>query len=73
MNATKARSAAAPRRRPKVMVDDAQRRRLIECCAFFRAERFRAAEPGHFREQDWRAAAADIDAVLRPARKRKKR
>ena len=73
MNAAKARSAAAPRWRPRVTVGDEQRRRLIECCAFFRAERLRAAEPGHVREQDRRAAAADIDAVIRPARKRKKR
>ena len=56
-----------------VSVDEEQRRRLIECCAFFRAQRFREAAPGRYREQDLRSAACDIDSVIRPARKRKRR
>jgi hypothetical protein len=42
-------------------------------CAFFRAERFREAEPGHIREQDKEAAAAAIDAAIRAARKKNKK
>mgnify|MGYP001247197490 FL=1 len=56
-----------------VSVDEEQRRRLIECCAFFRAQRFREAAPGRYRAQDLQAAACDIDSVIRPARGRKKR
>ena len=47
-----------------VRVDPEQRRHLIECCAFFRADHFREVQPGRYREQDLRDAAADIDAVL---------
>jgi hypothetical protein len=60
--------------RPKVTVDVHERRHLIEACAFFRADRFRPAEPGSYREQDLKDVAAEIDAVLargdRKARKR---
>lgn len=85
MAAIKARGAPARARRktarpvaggwpgPAVTVDEEQRRHLIECCAFFRAQRFREVAPGHYRQQDLRSAAADIDAVIRPARKRKTR
>jgi len=54
-------------------VDEEQRRHLIEACAFFRAQRFRECEPGHYREQDVRAAASEIDAAIRAGRKRNKR
>jgi hypothetical protein len=47
-----------------VSVSAEQRRHLIECCAFFRAERFRDAGPGQYRRQDLREAAADIDSIL---------
>jgi len=56
-----------------VAVDEEERRHLIECCAFFRAEQFREAEPGHIREQDKEAAAAAIDAAIRAARKKNKK
>lgn len=59
--------------RPAVRVDEEQRRHLIECCAFFTAQRFREAAPGGYREQDLRAAADAIDSVIGPARKRKRR
>lgn len=59
--------------RPVPNVDEEQRRRLIECCAFFRVQQYREAAPGHYREQDLRAAAEDIDSLLTPDRKRKKR
>jgi hypothetical protein len=65
------RAGCAPRAR--LLVDEEQRRHLIEACAFFRAERFRECEPGCYREQDLRAAASEIDAVIRPLRKRGKR
>lgn len=70
----KARKAARRARgtAQAVAVDEEQRRRLIECCAFFRARRFREALPGSYREQDLRAAATDIDSVVRPARGKKK-
>ena len=63
--------ARKPGARPAV--DDEQRRHLIEACAFFRAEQFRPCEPGQVRAQDVRAAASEIDAVIRQDRKRSKR
>ena len=65
--------AVAGRAPASVAVDEEERRHLIECCAFFRAERFREAEPGHIREQDKKAAAAAIDAAIRAARKKNKK
>lgn len=59
--------------RPVPSVGEEQRRRLIECCAFFRAQRYREAAPGYYREQDLRAAAEDIDSLITSCRKRKKR
>ena len=47
-----------------ISVDADQRRRLIECCAFFRAAHFRPLHPGGFRKQDLLEAEASIDAVL---------
>ena len=47
-----------------VAVDEEQRRRLIECCAFFRAARFRPEHPGGYRKQDRQAAQADVDAII---------
>lgn len=55
------------------LVDDEQRRHLIEACAFFRADHFRECEPGHVRGEDVRAATSEIDAVIRLGRKRSKR
>jgi hypothetical protein len=56
-----------------VRVDEEERRHLIGACAFFRAERFRVAEPGCIREQDVQKAAADVDAALKGRGKLKKR
>lgn len=56
-----------------VRVNDEERLHLINACAFFMADRFRAAEPGSIREQDVRKAAADVDAALKRRGKRKKR
>lgn len=56
----------------KVVVGEEERRHLVEDCAFFRAARFRAATPGSYREQDLEAAAAAIDAAIKPDRKRRK-
>lgn len=66
------KSAAAGSRCPAILVEDEQRKHLIEDCAFFRAAQFRAAEPGKLREQDLRAAAAVIDAAIKPRRRRRK-
>lgn len=70
----KARKAARRARgaAEAVPVEEEQRKRLIECCAFFRARRFRETMPGNYREQDLRAAAADIDSVVRRARRKSK-
>ena len=65
--------AAARKLKARPVVNDEQRRHLIAACAFFRAEQFRLCEPGQVREQDVRAAASEIDAVIRPVRKRGKR
>jgi hypothetical protein len=72
---SKAAPAAVSGRTPgaAVSVDEEERRRLIECCAFFRVQRFREAAPGRYRDEDLRSAASAIDSVIRPARKRKQR
>jgi hypothetical protein len=54
-------------------VDDEERLHLINACAFFRAERFRAADPGSIRGEDVLKAARDVDAALKGRRKYKKR
>ena len=46
-----------------------QRRRLIEDIAYFQARRYRAVEPGGFREEDRRAAEAEIESLLEKTRK----
>jgi hypothetical protein len=56
-----------------VRVDADERLHLINACAFFRAERFRAADPGSIRGEDVQKAAKDVDAALRGRRKSKKR
>ena len=61
---------AGARGRLSVIVEDEERRHLVEDCAFFRAARFRATEPGCYREQDLKVAEAEIDAVIKPRRKR---
>ena len=62
----RARKAAAA-----VRVDEEQRRRLLECCAFFRAQHFREAAPGRYRKEDLRAAARELDAAIKPSRRKK--
>jgi hypothetical protein len=52
--------AAAP---PDVTAEE--RHRLAECCAFFKAEHFREAAPGHIRHEDVEKAEAEIDAVVK--------
>jgi len=56
-----------------VRVDADERLHLINACAFFRAERFRAADPGSVRGDDVLKAARDVDSALRGRRKSKKR
>lgn len=56
--------------RPSVIVEDEERRHLVEDCAFFRAARFRETEPGCYRKQDLKVAEAEINAVIKPKRKR---
>ena len=48
-----------------VAVDAEERRHLVEACAFFRADHFREADPGHLRAQDRKDAAVAIDVALR--------
>lgn len=66
-------AASVRARRGGVAVDEEQRRHLIEDCAFFRADHFREAEPGGYRNQDLQAAAAAIDAAIKLPRKGRKR
>jgi hypothetical protein len=56
-----------------VRVDAEERLHLIKACAFFRAERFRAADPGSIRGADLRKAARDVDAALSGRASSKKR
>lgn len=56
-----------------VRVDADERLHLINACAFFRADRFRAAEPGSVRGADVQKAAHDVDAALKKPRKTKQR
>lgn len=56
-----------------VRVGDEERLHLINACAFFRAERFREADPGSIRGEDMRKAARDVDAALEGCRKSRKR
>lgn len=70
-SSTGSKTAAAPA--AAIEVDEEQRRHLIECCAFFRAQRFRDSGPDQYRKQDLRTAAAEIDSVIRPARGKKKK
>lgn len=70
MPKTTRKKAAVRRRKPAALcacgiaVDAEEREHLVRACAFFRADRFRAAEPGRVRAQDVKDAAAAIDAVL---------
>jgi hypothetical protein len=48
-----------------VRVDAEERLHLINACAFFRAERFRATAPGRIRGGDVKQAARDIDRALK--------
>jgi len=63
---------AGVRGKLSVIVEDEERRHLVEDCAFFRAARFRATEPGCYREQDLKAAVSAIDSVIKPKRGRRK-
>ena len=56
----------------RVLVEEEQRKHLIEDCAYFRAARFRPDGPGGYRKQDLQGAAAAIDAVIKPRRARRK-
>jgi hypothetical protein len=71
MPKTTRKKAAGRRRKPAaalcacgIAVDAEEREHLVRACAFFRADRFRAAEPGRVRARDLEDAAATIDAVL---------
>jgi hypothetical protein len=68
-DARRRRTAPAAR----LAVDEEQRRHLIRCCAFFRAQRFRDAAPDEIRSQDVAAAAAQINSAIGdPVRKKKR-
>jgi hypothetical protein len=46
-------------------VSSQARRLLAECCAFFKADRYREAAPGKIRRHDIDVAEAQIDAIIR--------
>lgn len=56
-----------------VRVDADERLHLINACAFFRAERYREADPGSIRGEDVQKAARDVDAALRGRKRSRKR
>ena len=70
MNVTRT-ARRKPALRKAVVVEVEERDRLIEACAYFRADRHRPVAPGDFREQDLREAAIEIDAVIKKPRKRR--
>jgi hypothetical protein len=74
MTADRVRKKAPRKARGSISVDEEQRRRLVEDCAFFRAGQYRDVVPGQIRQEDVRVVEALIDAVLapRPARRRKR-
>ena len=78
MPTTARKRAGSRRRKPAavcpcgIAVDAEEREHLVEACAFFRADHFREADPGHLRTQDRKDAAVEIDAVL-ARRKRQQR
>lgn len=55
--------------RAAVAVTKEQRRHLVEDVAYFHAERYRAVEPGGYREEDRQAAEAEIKRLLEKKRK----
>lgn len=56
-----------------VRVDADERLHLINACAFFRAERYREADPGSIRGEDVQKATRDVDAALRRRKHGKQR
>ena len=50
-----------------VAVAPQELRRLAECCAFFKAWKYRAAEPGTIRKSDVKSAEEEIAAIIRDA------
>jgi hypothetical protein len=56
---------AAATQEPAPVVTAEERRHLAECCAFFKAQHYREAEPGKIREQDIEVAEAEIEAIVR--------
>jgi hypothetical protein len=46
-------------------VSSQARRHLAECCAFFKAQRYRDAEPDKIRRHDIDAAEAEIGSIIR--------
>jgi hypothetical protein len=67
-----ARPAEGTRTSPEYGLDVEleQRRRLAECCAFFKAEKYREAEPGKLRASDVKEAEAEIDAAIEQCHER---
>jgi hypothetical protein len=61
------KAAPIAERVPEVTPEE--KRRMAECCAFFKAEHYREAAPGEIRQQDIECAEADIEAVMRKTRK----
>jgi hypothetical protein len=78
-NANHSRSAQARRLNVRVSsarpmrgsgVTPQQRQRLAECCAFFKAEKYREAGQGKIRASDVKQAQAEIDAAIEECGKR---
>ena len=50
-----------------VQVTPEEKHRLAECCAFFKAEQFRAAAPDGLRKKDIEDAESKIEEAVRKA------
>jgi hypothetical protein len=51
--------------RDRIEITPEERRRLAECCAFFKAEQYRAASPESIRRADIACAEIEIDEIVR--------
>ena len=60
----KPQAVQAENQRQTRVVTGEQRRHLAECCAFFKASRYREAGPGTIRESDIKNAEDEINRVV---------
>jgi hypothetical protein len=69
----KAPAVQAKNQRKIRVVTGEQRRHLAECCAFFKAARYREAGPGTIRESDVKNAEDEINRIIESCHTTRKR